>query len=194
MDRGRCRPRVGATTRRHGPSCVHCAPSASLGWSATEEAGISADDEAKIAKRARDYTEAWIGEDEALQSARRRGQELGAVPIGPGGGAVLRFLAATGRALDVLPRLTDGGYDLVFCDAAKAEYGDYLREALRLLRPGGIIAFDNALWHGRVPDSSNRDSETVAVRELLRQVHDDERLTPVLLGAGDGLLAAVKGA
>jgi len=100
----------------------------------------------------------------------------------------------TGRALDVLPRLTDGAYDLVFCDAAKAEYGDYLREALRLLRPGGVLAFDNALWHGRVPDPANRDSETVAVRELLRQVHDDERLTAVLVGAGDGLLAAVKGA
>ena len=98
----------------------------------------------------------------------------------------------TGRALDVFPRLTDSGYDLVFCDAAKAEYSDYLPEAVRLLRPGGIVAFDNALWHGRVPDPSNRDSETVAVRELLRQVHDDERLTPVLLNAGDGLLAAVR--
>jgi len=91
----------------------------------------------------------------------------------------------------VLPRLTDGAYDLVFCDAAKAEYADYLREALRLLRPGGVLAFDNALWHGRVPDPSHRDSETVAVRELLRQVHDDERLTSTLLHAGDGLLVAV---
>jgi predicted O-methyltransferase YrrM len=97
----------------------------------------------------------------------------------------------TGRALDVLPRLTDGAYDLVFCDAAKGEYGDYLREALRLLRPGGIVAFDNALWHGRVPDASARDPETVAVRELLRQVRDDERLTALLLPSGDGLLAAV---
>src|SRR4051794_16876188 len=218
----------------------------------TEEAGISADDDAKIAKRARDYTEAWVGEDEALLSARRRGAELGAVPIGPGGGAVLRFLASsvaaravveigtgagvsgiyllrgmategvltsidvegehqrvaresfaeagissgrsrliTGRALDVVPRLTDGGYDMVFADAAKAEYADYLPEAIRLLRPGGIVAFDNALWHGRVPDPAARDPETVAVRELLRHVRDDERLTPVLLTAGDGLLAAV---
>jgi predicted O-methyltransferase YrrM len=96
-----------------------------------------------------------------------------------------------GQAQDVLPRLTDGGYDLVFCDAAKGEYADYLREALRLLRPGGIVAFDNALWHGRVPDPSARDTETVAVRELLREVRDDDRLVPLLLAAGDGLLAAV---
>jgi predicted O-methyltransferase YrrM len=105
--------------------------------------------------------------------------------------APARTRLITGRALDVLPRLTDGGYDLVFCDAAKGEYGDYLTEALRLLRPGGIVAFDNALWHGRVPDPSARDPETVAVRELLRQVRDDERLTPLLLPSGDGLLAAV---
>ena len=105
--------------------------------------------------------------------------------------APARTRLITGRALDVLPRLTDGGYDLVFGDAAKGEYGDYLREALRLLRPGGIVAFDNALWHGRVADNSARDPETVAVRELLRAVHDDERLVPLLLPSGDGLLAAV---
>ena len=96
-----------------------------------------------------------------------------------------------GQALDVLPRLTDGGYDLVFGDAAKGEYGDYLDAAIRLLRPGGIVAFDNALWHGRVPDNSARDPETVAVRELLKTVRDDERLVPLLLPSGDGLLAAV---
>ena len=58
----------------------------------------------------------------------------------------------TGRALDVLPRLTDGAYDLVFCDALKQEYPDYLPEALRLLRPGGVVAFDNALVGDRVAD------------------------------------------
>ena len=63
-----------------------------------------------------------------------------------------RIRLISGRALDVLPRLADGGYDLVFCDAAKHEYGDYLAEAVRLLRPGGIVAFDNALWRDRVAD------------------------------------------
>jgi predicted O-methyltransferase YrrM len=96
-----------------------------------------------------------------------------------------------GAALEVLPRLTDQGYDLVFCDAVKTEYADYLAEALRLLRPGGVVAFDNALWHDRVADPSARDPETVAIRDLGRAVRDDERLVSALLPAGDGLLAAV---
>ena len=71
-----------------------------------------------------------------------------------------RARTISGAALDVLPRLTDGHYDLVFCDGDKAEYGAYLKEALRLLRPGGVVAFDNALWHDRVADPSQRDEET----------------------------------
>ena len=97
-----------------------------------------------------------------------------------------------GRAMDVLPRLSDGGYDLVFCDATKAEYADYLTHASRLLRPGGVVAFDNALWRDRVADPSQRDPETVALRELLRSMRDDDRWVPVLLPVGDGLLAAAK--
>lgn len=97
-----------------------------------------------------------------------------------------------GAALDVLPRLTDGHYDLVFCDGDKREYSDYLKEALRLLRPGGVVAFDNALWHDKVADSAQRDEETVAIRELGRTLVEAEGLLPVLLPVGDGLLAAKK--
>src|SRR3954453_22316758 len=68
-----------------------------------------------------------------------------------------RARTISGAALDVLPRLTDGHYDLVFCDGDKAEYSAYLKEALRLLRPGGVVAFDNALWHDRVADPAQRD-------------------------------------
>jgi len=88
-----------------------------------------------------------------------------------------------GRALDVLPRLSDGTYDMVFCDADARDYPDYLAAALRLLRPGGIVAFNNSS-----PDAAG-GSDDVALVNLVR---DDDRLVPVLLPLGDGLLAAVK--
>lgn len=103
-----------------------------------------------------------------------------------------RLRLIPGRALEVLPRLKDGDYDLVVCDGDKREYADYLEHGLRLLRTGGVVVFDNALWHDRVADPAQRDPETVAIRELGRAVREDERLVPMLLPVGDGLLAAVK--
>ena len=103
-----------------------------------------------------------------------------------------RYRLIGGRALEVLPRLADGAYDLVFCDADKQEYPEYLAAALRLLRPGGIMAFDNALWADRVADPAATDPDTAAVRELCDQVKADEQLVPLLLPVGDGLLTAVK--
>ncbi|HEV3294970.1 MAG TPA: O-methyltransferase [Streptosporangiaceae bacterium] len=103
-----------------------------------------------------------------------------------------RFRLISGKAAEVLPRLTDGGYDLVFCDADKQEYPDYLTAALRLLRPGGVVAFDNALWGGRVADPGHEDPETTAIRETAGLIRQDDRLVPLLLPVGDGLLAAVK--
>jgi predicted O-methyltransferase YrrM len=95
-----------------------------------------------------------------------------------------------GPALEVLPRLTDGAYDLVFVDGDKEEYAGYLAEAIRLLRPGGLVVFDNALWHDRVADPAQRDPETVSIRELGREVREHDSLVPALLPVGDGLLVA----
>jgi predicted O-methyltransferase YrrM len=103
-----------------------------------------------------------------------------------------RFRLIAGSALDVVTRLTDGHYDLVFCDADKREYTAYLHEALRLLRPGGVVAFDNALHGGRVADPSHRDPDTTAVRDLIRAIREDDNLVSALLPTSDGLLAAVK--
>jgi predicted O-methyltransferase YrrM len=103
-----------------------------------------------------------------------------------------RYRLISGKALDVLPRLTDGGYDLVFCDGDKQEYPDYLSAALRLLRPGGIVTFDNALWQGRVADSAYQDEDTTAIREVCDRLRSEEHLVPLLLPVGDGLLAGVK--
>jgi predicted O-methyltransferase YrrM len=97
-----------------------------------------------------------------------------------------------GRALDVLPRLTDGGYDLVLIDADAESYPAYLTQAVRLLRHGGVLAIDDALWRDRVADPAKRDEVTTTVREVGRAVRDDDRLLPALLPTGDGLLVAVR--
>ncbi|WP_225846219.1 O-methyltransferase [Streptomyces sp. HPF1205] len=102
-----------------------------------------------------------------------------------------RFIC--GRALDVLPRLTDGGYDLVFCDADRLEYLDYLQESLRLLRPGGVVCFEGAFAQGRALNAAHQDAEALALRDLMRAVRDSPDLAPVLLPTDDGLLCAVRG-
>ncbi len=97
-----------------------------------------------------------------------------------------------GRALDVLPRLADAAYDLVFVDGDPAEAADDAVQAVRLLRPGGILAITGALWYDRVADPARRDEATVAMRELGRTVRDDDRLVSALLPVGNGLLTAVR--
>ena len=97
-----------------------------------------------------------------------------------------RYRLIGGLAHEVLPRLADAAYDLVFCDADPQEGPDYLAAALRLLRPGGIVAFDDALGSEHGPDDSAVTSE---LRELVRA---DDRLVPLLLPIGNGLLTAVK--
>ena len=106
--------------------------------------------------------------------------------------ATTRYRMINGSAVEVLPRLTDGAYDLVFVDADKPSYATYHEQAVRLLRPGGVVAFDNALWHDRVADSTARDIDTVTIREMGKAVRDDPRLVAAMLPVGDGLLAAVK--
>jgi predicted O-methyltransferase YrrM len=96
-----------------------------------------------------------------------------------------------GRALEVLPRLSEASYDVVFCDAAPSENSDYLAAALTLLRPGGIVVFAGALAGGRVAEPSARDAATVSMRELAKLVRDEERLTSALIPVGAGLLVGV---
>jgi predicted O-methyltransferase YrrM len=108
-----------------------------------------------------------------------------------------RLRLINGLGLEVLPRLTDGGYDLVFVDALPVEYPRHLDEAVRLLRPGGLLVLDDMLpadgadapwWSVGAPD----DPAALAVREVIEQVRDDERLVPLLLPVGNGLLCALR--
>jgi predicted O-methyltransferase YrrM len=117
-------------------------------------------------------------------------QRLAKASLADAGVGSGRVRLIQGRALEVLPRLSEAAYDLVFCDAARSENADYLGAALTLLRPGGIVVFAGALAGGRVAEPTARDAETVAMRELARSVRDEERLTSALIPVGTGLLVA----
>jgi predicted O-methyltransferase YrrM len=123
-------------------------------------------------------------EAEHTRSARQTFAEAG-IPT-------QRTRLITGRPTEVLSRLADGGYDLVFLDGQPQETGRYLHESLRLLRHGGMVVVDHVLGEGRVPDPAQRDAATIAMRTLLTESGADERLRPLLLPVGDGLLVAQK--
>jgi predicted O-methyltransferase YrrM len=103
-----------------------------------------------------------------------------------------RTRVITGPALEVLPRLTDAAYDMVVIDGDKSEYPLYVEQALRLLRPGGVLALDNMLWRDLVADPATRDETTTRLRDLGKELRDNELLLSTLLPVGDGVLAAVK--
>jgi predicted O-methyltransferase YrrM len=123
-------------------------------------------------------------ENEHQRIARRLFAEAGFAPS--------RTRIIAGRALDVLPRLADAVYDLVFLDADATEAGACADAALRLLRPGGVLVVNGAMAGGRIADPAARDVDTVTLRETLKAVRDSEDWIPALVPAGAGLLAAVK--
>ena len=97
-----------------------------------------------------------------------------------------------GRALDVLPRMAARGYDMVVLDGDLEETPQYLDHAVRILRPGGTIAFVHALWRDQVADPARRDALTVVAREVVNYLRDSDEFVPALLPVGDGLAVAVK--
>jgi predicted O-methyltransferase YrrM len=100
-----------------------------------------------------------------------------------------------GPALETLDRhLTDGEaglYDFAFIDADKVNYDGYYERCLQLVRVGGLIAFDNTLWDGRVAARADTP-DTAALQALNIKLHKDERVDLSLLPLGDGLTLARK--
>ena len=85
-----------------------------------------------------------------------------------------------------------GTYDLAFIDADKLGYDAYYEASLKMLRPGGVMLFDNMLWSGRVADPKDATPETVLLRTLALKARDDTRVHASMLAVGDGVMLCVK--
>lgn len=96
-----------------------------------------------------------------------------------------------GRALDVLPALDGKRFDAMFIDADKEPLPTYFEWGLRLVRPGGLIIADNALWGGRVYDTAVDDGPTRGVREFNRRLAADARVCGIVVPTHDGVAIAV---
>jgi len=95
-----------------------------------------------------------------------------------------------GNAVEVLPTLEDGIYDIVFIDANKGKYPVFLKEAIRLLRNNGLILADNVLYKGYVMSDYNKHKQRTAVRHLreyIAEITENENLESEILEIGDGL-------
>jgi predicted O-methyltransferase YrrM len=95
----------------------------------------------------------------------------------------IRLIA--GKALEVITRLTDNAYDLVFINGDKLEYETLLEEAMRLLRPGGILIYNNVLNDAQFQN----DPDNLAVSRVLEKIKEDQRLVSVMIPNGTGVIA-----
>jgi predicted O-methyltransferase YrrM len=94
-----------------------------------------------------------------------------------------------GDAVEILPTLNEK-YDMVFIDAAKGKYPFFLKEALRMIKPNGIIFADNILYKGYVMSDYNKHKQRTAVRNLreyIKEVSENPNLETEILEVGDGL-------
>lgn len=109
-------------------------------------------------------------------------------------GMLERVRIERGKALEILPRLNEV-FDFVYLDAVKEEYAAYLDGALPLLRPGGVVIVDNALWGGQVAGrvrSPDQQASTEALRAFNHHFTTHAQLRAVILSFGDGIGYGVK--
>ncbi len=97
-----------------------------------------------------------------------------------------------GDAHNLLPTLSDEGpFDMIFIDAEKEGYPDYLEWSLANLRPGGVLAAHNVFHYGAIVDSKNKDPSIEAVRMFNHRLATEPRLISTIFPAGDGMAIAV---
>jgi len=101
-----------------------------------------------------------------------------------------------GPASETLEMLLVNGqaenFDFAFIDADKASLDLYYELCLKLVRPGGLIAVDNTLWHGKVIDPQVTDQDTEAIRAINAKLRVDQRVSLSVVPIGDGLALARK--
>ncbi len=112
--------------------------------------------------------------------------------ISQAGIAPNRVRLINGRADEVLDRLTEAAYDIVLIASKPAELSGNISRALKLLRTGGVLIIDRALWNDKLADPAQRDPDTVAMRGAVEALAVDEEFIGSLLPVGGGLLIAVK--
>ncbi len=102
-------------------------------------------------------------------------------------------------ALNTLKVLREQGrrFDFIFMDAAKAQYMNFLEDALPMLRVGGILVTDNVLQEGSIIDSKfaiERRDRTIhmRMREFLFKIKHDPKLTTSIIAVGDGMALTLK--
>jgi predicted O-methyltransferase YrrM len=123
-------------------------------------------------------------ENEYQQHAREHFADAGIAP------ARVRLIA--GRASEVLPRMNEDSYDVVFIDADATSVIEYVEHGLRLAKTGGTVLVARALWKGRVADPARRDDAATAFRELIAELAASSAVATAVSPAGDGLLQIVK--
>lgn len=104
----------------------------------------------------------------------------------------LRIAPAQETLDQLLAKGQAGSFDMTFVDADKTGYDGYFESCLQLLRPGGLMLFDNTLWDGAVADPGIHDPDTEALRRFNKKLHGDDRVNISLTPIGDGLTLAVK--
>jgi len=97
-----------------------------------------------------------------------------------------------GKADEVLDRLTESAYDIVLIAGKPIDLSDHIARALKLLRSGGLLIIDRALWNDKLADPAQRDPDTVAMRGAIEGLASSEEFVGSLLPVGGGLLVAVK--